>query len=190
MNYFEVFLIGIGLSMDAFAVSVCKGLSMQRIKAKDVFTIAGVFGLFQGLMPFIGYFLGSVFSAYIRKFDYIIAFSLLAVIGGKMIWDSCRQKKADETTEEVKYKTNYRELLLLAVATSIDALAVGVTFSLEKINIYISVLIIALSTFVICAIGIFIGRTFGRKYEKRAEIAGGCILILIGIRIFVSHFWI
>lgn len=189
MNYFEVFLIGIGLSMDAFAVSICKGLSMQKVKAKDVFTIAGIFGLFQGLMPFIGYSLGSVFSSYIRKFDYIIAFFLLSVIGGKMIWDSCRRKEDNEKTEETKYKTNYRELLLLAVATSIDALAVGVTFSLEKINIYLSVLIIAVSTFAICTAGVFIGRTFGRKYEKRAEIAGGCILILIGIRIFASHFF-
>ena len=163
--FIEIFLIGVGLSMDAFAVSICKGLSMQKVKKRDVFIIALFFGGFQALMPFIGWFLGRGFESYITSIDHWIAFILLSIIGGKMLIDGI---KAEDDEDEGEFKLDLKELFLLAIATSIDALAVGITF-------------------IISFIGVYIGKVFGSKYEHKAEIAGGIILIVIGLKILLEH---
>ena len=184
MTFFELFLIGIGLSMDAFAVSICKGLSMQKIDKKYTLCIGLFFGGFQALMPLTGYLLGSQFSGYIERFDHWIAFVLLALIGFNMI----KESREEEEEEEKPYTgVNFKELLILAVATSIDALAVGVTFAFLQVEIVPAIIIIGSVTFVISAAGVFIGNIFGSKYKSRAELAGGIILILLGIKILLEH---
>lgn len=188
MTLIEIFLIGIALSMDAFAVAVCKGLAMPKINYKYTVWIALYFGVFQALMPLIGWFLGSQFAQYITRFTPWIAFLLLAYIGGNMI----RESFSKEEEEEEKSGISHKELLLLAVATSIDALAVGVTFSFVElvVSIYIAVAIIGCTTFALSFGGVFIGNIFGAKYKNRAEFVGGAILILIGIKILLEHFGI
>jgi len=183
MTLFELFLIGIGLSMDAFAVSVCKGLSMKKIDKKYTLLIGLFFGGFQALMPLLGYYLGSSFASYIERFDHWVAFLLLAIIGGNMI------KESRETAEEEKPYSgiNYRELLVLAVATSIDALAVGITFAFLEVNIVPAITIIGCTTFLLSMIGVFVGNYFGVKYKSRAELTGGLILVLIGAKILLEH---
>ena len=185
MSLVEIFLIGIALSMDAFAVAVCKGLAMPKINYKHTLWIALYFGVFQALMPLIGWFLGSQFAQYITKFTPWIAFLLLAYIGGNMIRESFSK---DE--EEEKTGISHKELLLLAIATSIDALAVGVTFSFVQlaVAIGIAVTIIGCTTFALSFGGVVIGNIFGAKYKNRAEFVGGAILILIGIKILLEHF--
>ena len=183
MTFFELFLIGIGLSMDAFAVSICKGLSMQKIDKKYTLCIGLFFGGFQALMPLTGYLLGSQFSGYIERFDHWIAFVLLALIGVNMI----KESREEEEEEKPYAGVNFKELLILAVATSIDALAVGVTFAFLQVNIVPAIIIIGSVTFVISAAGVFIGNIFGSKYKSRAELAGGIILILLGIKILLEH---
>ena len=194
MTFFELFLIGIGLSMDAFAVSICKGLSMQKIDKKYTLCIGLFFGGFQALMPLTGYLLGSQFSGYIERFDHWIAFVLLALIGFNMI----KESREEEEEEEKPYAgVNFKELLILAVATSIDALAVGITFACvplqliaasELLNTLLGVCIIGLTTFAISCTGVKIGNVFGTRWKSKAEIAGGVILILIGIKILLEHF--
>ena len=181
--FIEIFLIGVGLSMDAFAVSICKGLSMKKIKKRDVFIIALFFGGFQALMPFIGWFLGKGFESYIMSIDHWIAFILLG-IGGKMLIDGIKAEDDEETGE---FKLDLKELFLLAIATSIDALAVGITFTFLNYPIVECMSIIGCTTFIISFIGVYIGKIFGSKYEHKAEIAGGIILIVIGLKILLEH---
>lgn len=182
MQLWELFLIGVGLSMDAFAVSICKGLKMPKINIKQMSLIALFFGGFQAFMPFIGWALGRNFERYITSFDHWIAFALLAVIGGKMAYESFG---ADEQDKGDVF--DIKELFLLAVATSIDALAVGITFAFLRCNIVSAISVIGITTFVLSAIGVFIGHKFGAAYKNRAELAGGVILILIGLKILFEH---
>ena len=184
MSILEIFLIGIGLSMDALAVAICKGLGMKTVKLKHTFLIAGYFGVFQALMPLLGWFLGSQFAQYVTKLAPWIAFLLLAYIGGNMVKDSL---KGEET--ETKEGISHKELLMLAVATSIDALAVGVTFSFLSLSIPIwaAVILIGCTTFAISFGGVFVGKVFGAKYQSRAQFAGGMILIAIGVKILLEH---
>lgn len=187
MGIIELFLISVGLAMDAFAVSICKGLNMKKINYRNAGIIALFFGVFQAVMPLIGYLIGSRFQSYIRSVDHWIAFVLLALIGGQMIWEVCHGGD-EENGGEDEEKLSIKQLFLLAVATSIDALAVGITFALlEGTDIKISVIIIGTVTFIISFAGVVIGNRFGNKYEKRAQIAGGIILILIGFRILLEH---
>ncbi len=179
MGLAELFVLAVGLSMDAFAVSICKGLSLGKIKWKHM-CIAGLwFGGFQALMPTIGYFLGSFFADMITKYDHWIAFVLLVFIGASMI------KEAFES-EEVDASMTVKAMFLLAVATSIDALAVGVTFAFMKVNIIAAVLFIGVITFVCSAVGVKIGSVFGAKYKSKAEIFGGVVLIIIGLKILLE----
>ena len=182
MGFAELFLIAVGLSMDAFAVAVCKGLNMRRINYRHTFLIALFFGGFQALMPVIGWLLGTQFEKYITSFDHWIAFVLLAFIGGKMIYESC----GDE--DECGCDTlSLRELTLLAIATSIDALAVGITFAFLGVSIIGSASLIGVTTFVLSAVGVCIGNRFGSRWKSRAEFAGGVILVLIGVKILLEH---
>ena len=184
MGFFELFLIGIGLSMDAFAVAICKGLGMERINKRDTLLLALFFGGFQALMPLTGYLLGSRFASYIERWDHWIAFVLLAFIGGNMIRESRKQEE-----EEIEHggSIRYRELLTLAVATSIDALAVGVSFAFLGVHIAPAVTLIGCTTFVLTLVGVWVGNLFGSRYKSRAELTGGIILILIGVKILLEH---
>lgn len=183
MSLFELFLLAAGLSMDAFAVSVCKGLSAQKLKKKHYFIIGAWFGGFQALMPSIGYFLGSFLEKYITAFDHWVAFVLLAVIGANMLKDGF-SNESGETDSSFSVKA----MFVMAVATSIDALAVGITFALlPDVNIAAAVLFIGAVTFTLSAIGLKAGNVFGLKYKSKAEIAGGAILILIGVKILLEH---
>jgi putative Mn2+ efflux pump MntP len=188
MGIIELFLIGVGLSMDAFAVAVCKGLNMCKINYKHSLIIGLFFGGFQGLMPFIGWFIGSRFEQYIVKFDHWIAFGLLGFIGGKMLYDAITEK--EEECCKIEDKFDYKELLIMAVATSIDALAVGITFAFLGMNILQitgAVSLIGITTFVLAFIGVVIGNKFGSVYKRKAEIAGGVVLVLIGLKILLEH---
>lgn len=185
MGFVELFLIGVGLSMDAFAVSICKGLNMKKINYKHALIIGGFFGGFQALMPFLGWALGSQFEQYIESVDHWIAFILLAFIGGKMVYESIKGGDDDEESSH-QDKLDIKELFMLAVATSIDALAVGVTFAFLEVSILPSITLIGITTFVISVGGVVIGNRFGSKYKNKAEIAGGMILILIGLKILIE----
>ena len=165
MGLLELFILAVGLSMDAFAVSVCKGLSVTKMEPKHALLCGAYFGGFQALMPALGYLLGSQFESMITQIDHWIAFVLLGIIGSSMI----KESREDEE-EEVSASFDVKTMLALAVATSIDALAVGVTFA-----------------FVLSAIGVKAGNVFGMKYKSRAELAGGVILILMGIKILLEH---
>lgn len=182
----ELFLIGVGLSMDAFAVSICKGLGMNKINKKQAFTIGLYFGGFQALMPLIGWFLGIRFQQYITSIDHWIAFILLVCIGGKMVVEAVRDKD-DEVVEKKDQPLNHKEMFLLAVATSIDALAVGITFAFLATPIIEAIVIIGCTTFVLSIVGVIVGNFFGTRYKKKAEIIGGIILILIGLKILLEH---
>lgn len=181
MGIIELFLVALGLSMDAFAVSICKGLSLGKIRIKHM-CIAGIwFGGFQALMPTIGYFLGGFFSEMIEMYDHWIAFLLLAFIGGNMIKESFGEEEC------VDAGMNMKTMFLLAVATSIDALAVGVSFAFLKVAILPAVVLIGVTTFVCSAAGVKIGSVFGAKFQKLAERAGGLVLILIGLKTLIQH---
>lgn len=183
MGLLELFLIAVGLSMDAFAVSVCKGLSTQKLKIKHYLIIGAWFGGFQALMPTVGYFLGSTFEKYITSYDHWIAFVLLGFIGGNMIREGL-SKEEEKANDSFAAKT----MVVLAVATSIDALAVGITFALlPDVNIVAAVAFIGAITFIISALGLKVGNIFGMKYKSKAEIVGGVILILIGVKILLEH---
>lgn len=186
--FIEILLIGVGLSMDAFAVSICKGLGMTKVNRKQALTIGLYFGGFQALMPFIGYMLGIRFGKYITSIDHWIAFILLGFIGGKMVYEAVKEKDDDAVVEK-DLALNQGEMLLLAIATSIDALAVGIMFAFtyDSLNIYWAIAIIGLTTFVLSIIGVIVGNFFGNKYKKKSEIAGGIILILIGVKILLEH---
>lgn len=180
MNLAELFILAVGLSMDAFTVSICKGLSLGKIKVKHM-CIAGLwFGGFQALMPLIGYFLGSFFADMITKYAHWIAFILLLILGANMI------KEALGDEEKVDASMDVKNMFLLAIATSIDALAVGVTFAFLQVNIIPAVSFIGVVTFVCSALGVKIGSIFGSKYQSKAEICGGVILILIGLKVLLD----
>ncbi len=180
------FLTGIGLSMDAFAVSICKGLGMTRVNKKQALVIGLFFGGFQALMPTIGWFLGTGFEQYIKSIDHWIAFFLLAYIGFKMIFEACRPEKVEEDISK-DLPLNIREMFTLAIATSIDALAVGISFAFLNYPIVLAASVIGVTTFVLSIIGVYIGNFFGTRYKKNAEIIGGIILICIGVRILLEH---
>lgn len=187
MGFFEIFMIGVGLSMDAFAASVCKGLSMRKAEVKNILIIALFFGGFQALMPFIGWALGTQFESYITSIDHWIAFVLLAFIGGKMIAEAVRSEDENVEIDKMDPPLDLKEMFVLAVATSIDALAVGITFAFLNYPIGEAVTIIGLTTFCISIGGIYVGNFFGNRYKKKAEIAGGIILVLIGVKILLEH---
>lgn len=182
MGLIELFLIAVGLSMDAFAVSVCKGLAMPKCTFKKAAIVGLWFGGFQALMPAIGYVLGAQFQEAIASIDHWIAFVLLALIGGNMIHEAL-----DNDEEEADASLNVKTMFLLAVATSIDALAIGITFAFLKVNIIPAVCFIGIVTFIISFAGVKIGNVFGARYKNKAEIAGGIILILLGLKILLEH---
>ncbi len=185
MAFWELVLVAVSLSMDAFAVSVCKGLSMRKLNLGRAAIIALFFGGFQALMPLIGWALGRQFEQYITAFDHWIAFGLLALIGGKMIWETI--KGGDDEADSCDDRLNIKEMLGLAVATSIDALAVGVTFAFLSVSIVPSVSLIGAMTFALSLVGVLIGRIFGSKLMRGAQIAGGTVLVLIGLKILLEH---
>lgn len=182
MGVSELFVIGLGLAMDAFAVSICKGLAMIKMSWKKAGIIGFYFGLFQAIMPLIGYFLGIGFESKIKFIDHWIALGLLSIIGIKMILESC-SKEEQTINESIDIKT----MIILAIATSIDALAVGVTFAFLNVNILKAIIAIGVVTFLLCMWGVKIGNVFGDKYQKKAGIVGGVILILMGIKILLEH---
>ena len=199
MSFVEILLIGIGLSMDAFSVSICKGLTTKQFSWKMDLTCGLWFGFFQALMPLIGYFLGAQFEQYITAVDHWIAFGLLFLIGANMIREAVSEKNDDESViarsvsdeasqpELSKSSPSVKTLLLLAIATSIDALAVGISFACIQVKIWSSILIIGVTTFLFSVLGVKIGNVFGSKFEKSAGIVGGIILILIGLKILLEH---
>lgn len=181
MGLIEIFILAVGLSMDAFAVSICKGLSVRKLKPKH-YIIAGLyFGGFQAGMPLLGYLLGTQFESLITSIDHWIAFVLLGLIGANMIRESFGEP--DELNDSFSFKT----MLPLAIATSIDALAVGVTFAFLKVEIFSAVSFIGITTLLFSAIGVKIGNVFGTKFKSKAEFIGGCVLILMGIKILLEH---
>lgn len=182
MGIIELLLLSIGLGMDAFAVAICKGISMKKMDWKKAFIIGLYFGGFQAIMPVIGYFLGSTFENIITNFDHWVAFFLLTIIGGNMIKDSFSEE-SDNFCDDVNFKT----MIVLAIATSIDALAVGITFAFLKVNLILAISLIGIITFILSIIGTKVGNRFGDKYENKAEFIGGIILILLGLKILLEH---
>lgn len=183
MSIVELLLLAVGLSMDAFAVAICKGLSMEKLSLKKMCIVGAWFGGFQALMPTIGYFLGTTFEKYITAIDHWAAFVLLGVIGANMIKESF-SKETDKTDASL----GFRIMLSMAIATSIDALAVGITFALlPDVNILFAVLLIGCTTFLLSMLGVKIGNVFGAKYKSKAEFIGGLILILLGVKILLEH---
>lgn len=186
MGIVELLLIAVGLSMDAFAVSICKGLGMKKVNLKVAFVLALFFGGFQALMPLIGWALGSQFLWLISPIDHWIAFVLLAVIGGKMLWEALHDEEGEDDGKPAD-KIDLGEFFILAVATSIDALAAGISFAALAVDIVPSILIIGVVTFCFTIAGVFVGNFFGSRYEKPASIVGGVVLILIGLKILLEH---
>ena len=191
MGFGELFLLAIGVSMDAFAVSICKGLAMKKASLSGMVTVGGWFGGFQALMPQIGFYLGTLFAAAIEAIDHWVAFGLLGIIGFNMLKEAfdrtCGLEDCgceDEHNADLGVKT----MFVMAVATSIDALAVGISLAMAGgVNIWLSIALIGLTTFTTSAIGVKIGSLFGAAFEKKAQLAGGVILILIGVRILLEH---
>lgn len=183
MDLFDLIVTAIALSMDAFAVSISKGLSVQTLRPKHGLIVGAYFGGFQALMPFLGWLLASSFAEYIRRFDHWIAFVLLALIGANMIREALSKKEEEKMDASFGVKT----MLPLAIATSIDALATGVTFAMTETNIWLAIAVVGTTTFVFSAVGLRIGHLFGRKYQAKAELLGGVILVLMGIKILIEH---
>ncbi len=181
MGFVELFLIAVGLSMDAFAVSVCKGLGMQRLNVGQAAIIALFFGGFQALMPVIGWAVGSQFTQFVSSYAPWIAFALLVFVGAKMLWDAFHEEEADEDS----FKLDFPELFMLAIATSIDALAVGVSFAFLNVDIIPAIILIGLTTFALSFVGVAIGNQFGSRWEKPATIVGGIVLILIAFKVLI-----
>ncbi len=182
MTYIELFVIAVGLSMDAFAVSICKGLSVRKLKPRHAVICGAYFGGFQALMPVIGWLLGRQFEVLIKSIDHWIAFALLVLIGANMIREAVKNEE-----ENLNDSFTPRTMLPLAVATSIDALAVGVTFAFLDVEIVPAVSMIGVTTFVLSAIGVKIGNVFGAKYKSKAELVGGIVLVAMGIKILIEH---
>ena len=183
MSFIEMLLIAIALSMDAFAVSVCKGLSVPKLLPRHALTVGLYFGGFQALMLLIGYLLGHSFESAIASIDHWIAFALLALIGGNMV----REALGDDDEEKTDASFGFKTMLLLSVATSIDALAVGVSFAFLVVNIIAAIATIGTTTFILSIVGIKVGNVFGAKYKDKAELVGGIILILMGLKILLEH---
>ena len=183
----ELFLLGVGLSMDAFAVSVCKGLGLRKLNKKQALIIGLYFGGFQALMPFVGWLLGSQFQKYITSIDHWIAFILLGFIGGKMMIEAVREWNEEEVVDVMDAPTDHKNMLVLAVATSIDALAVGITFAFLGTPIVEAITIIGITTMVISIAGVVVGNFFGSRYKSKAEFIGGLILVLLGLKILLEH---
>jgi len=183
MDFLSLFILAVGLSMDAFAVAVCKGLALKKITFRHALIVGLWFGGFQALMPLLGYLLAARFREAIAAYDHWIAFGLLVLIGGNMIREAIFEKEEAETDSAL----SFRSMLPLAVATSIDALAVGVTFAFLDVRIVPSVTLIGVTTLILSMIGVKMGSLFGAKYEKKAEILGGVILILLGIKTLLEH---
>ncbi|MCF2643391.1 MAG: manganese efflux pump MntP family protein [Lachnospiraceae bacterium] len=184
--FIELLLMGVGLAMDAFAVSICKGLGMKKVNKKQAVVIGVFFGGFQTLMPLIGWILGKQFERYITSVDHWIAFILLGFIGGKMIVESLK-KEEEEEIEKSDKPLDLKEMFILAIATSIDALAIGITFAFLGTPIIEAIAIIGIVTFLISIGGVYVGNFFGSKYKNKAEFAGGLILVLLGIKILLEH---
>ena len=182
MSVWELLIIAVGLSMDAFAVSICKGLSVQKIHLRYAFIVGLYFGGFQALMPALGYFLGTCFQDAITAYDHWIAFILLGIIGINMIREALNKEE-----ESCDASLAMGSMLLLAIATSIDALAVGVTFAFLQVQILPAISLIGLITFILSVIGVKTGAIFGCRYKSRAELTGGCILLLMGTKILIEH---
>lgn len=182
MGIIELIILSIGLAMDAFAVAICKGLSMSKMKWKNAVVIGTYFGFFQAFMPLLGYFLGVSFQDKITNIDHWIAFILLSVIGINMIKEAL-SKDDEKQSDSIKFK----DMIILAIATSIDALAIGITFAFLRVNVWLAISLIGIITFAISVAGVKIGNIFGNKYEKKAELAGGIILILLGLKILLEH---
>ena len=210
MGVVELLFVAVGLSMDAFAVSVCKGLGMRSVRWGQAAVIALFFGLFQALMPVIGWLLGTQFSRFVEPVDHWVAFVLLAAIGAKMLWDAfheedspcvcgrdcatCQRRGGADCDDPeaarqapIAPPLDYRELVMLAIATSIDALAVGITFAFLGVNIWVAIAIIGVTTFALSLVGVVVGNQFGSRFEKPTTIAGGIVLILIGLKILIEH---
>ena len=185
MGFGELLILGIGVSMDAFAVSICKGLAVKKARLKECATCGVWFGGFQALMPLIGFFLGALFYNAISAFDHWVAFGLLALIGGNMLKESL--EKCD-CCEEQNADLGFKTMFVMAIATSIDALAVGISLAMAgDVNIWVAIACIGLTTGIFSAVGVKIGNIFGAKFEKKAELAGGVILILLGLKILLEH---
>ena len=183
MSLFDLIVTAIALSMDAFAVSISKGLSVQKVRPKHALIVGAYFGGFQALMPMLGFLLGYKFESFITNIDHWIAFVLLAIIGGNMIREALGKDEDDKENDDF----SFRAMLPLAVATSIDALAVGISFAFLGVDIVTAALLIGATTFVLSGAGIFVGNIFGSKYKSKAELAGGIVLILIGAKILLEH---
>lgn len=188
MNFFELFLLAVGLSMDAFAVSICKGLAMKKADIKGMATCGVWFGGFQGLMPFLGFMLGTLFAVAIQAVDHWVAFGLLGIIGINMLKEAFEKEKECGCQKEEDADLSVKTMFVMAVATSIDALAVGISLAMAgNVNIWVAVILIAITTFAFSAVGVKIGSIFGGRFEKKAQLAGGIILILLGIKILCEH---
>ena len=188
MGIGELFLLAVGLSMDAFAVSVCKGLAMKKATLKAEATCGLWFGGFQALMPTVGFFLGALFADAIEAFDHWVAFGLLVIIGINMLKEALEKKDASEDDPEKDADLSVRTMFLMAVATSIDALAVGISLAMVgSVNIWLAAVFIGICTFLLSALGVKVGNVFGSRYEKKAEMVGGVILILLGLKILLEH---
>jgi len=183
VDIITIILLAIGLSMDAFAVSITNGIIIKKVKFRNAFKIALCFGLFQAIMPLIGWYFASYFSTYIIGFDHWIAFILLSAIGGKMVHEAFEEEHIDKKSDPTKLT----KLLLLGLATSIDALAVGVNFAFIKTDLFFTIGTIGLTTFIISFVGVYFGKTFGSFFKKEAEIFGGVVLFLIGLKILIEH---
>ena len=183
MQYFELLIIAIGLAMDAFAVSICKGLSVCKVRPKNALSVALWFGGFQALMPVLGYFLGVTFSGFVSTVDHWVAFILLGIIGINMVKESFDKDESCEVNPDFTFRT----MLSMAVATSIDAFAVGVSFAFLNVNIWTAVLMIGVVTCALSAGGIYLGNIFGSRYKSKAEFVGGFILIAMGLKILLEH---
>lgn len=187
MTFAELFLLAVGLSMDAFAVSICKGLSMKKATLRSQAICGAWFGGFQGLMPLIGFFLGTLFASAIEAFDHWVAFVLLALIGANMLKEAF-SKECGCCDEDAEADLSVKTMFVMAVATSIDALAVGISLAMAgNVNILVAVLLIGVTTFILSAVGVKVGNVFGSRYEKKAQLCGGVILILLGLKILLEH---
>lgn len=188
MSFAELFLLAVGLSMDAFAVSICKGLCMKKATLKSQAICGAWFGGFQGLMPLIGFFLGTLFAEAIQAFDHWVAFALLALIGANMLKEAFSKESEDCCDASGEADLSVKTMFVMAVATSIDALAVGISLAMAgNVNILVAVLLIGVTTFILSAIGVKVGNVFGSRYEKKAQLCGGVILILLGFKILLEH---
>ncbi|MGI5895788.1 MAG: manganese efflux pump MntP family protein [Oscillospiraceae bacterium] len=186
MSIWEIILVGVGLSMDAAAVSISNTLCLRKIKARDVLMMCIAFGVFQCLMPIIGYFGASLFKDYIMVYDHWIALLLLLFIGGKMVYETLRHSDEADACE-VNFRLTFKLVAVQAIATSIDALAVGISFSALNVNIFVAASLIMATTFLICLVAIGIAHKVGQRLANKAELIGGFILIAIGLKIFIEH---